>query len=107
MPENVDWVLDHFSMPNHLFERLSKVYPTFKQELPKMEMWYLANPKKRKKNHYRFIINWMNRIRQEKVVVRSRRDDDEFKKKVEIAEKEAAPPPPEFYEMMKKLKGLK
>jgi hypothetical protein len=30
-------------------------------ELSKAEAWYMANPKRRKKNHERFILNWLAR----------------------------------------------
>ena len=31
-------------------------------ELLKMEQWLEANPRRRKKNYNRFVINWLNRV---------------------------------------------
>ena len=30
-------------------------------ELTRAESWYIANPRKRKRNHQRFIVNWLAR----------------------------------------------
>ncbi len=38
-------------------------YIDVKSELLKMEVWLAANPKKRKKNYERFIINWLVRAK--------------------------------------------
>lgn len=41
--------------------RWEKAYPKIDvdAELAKAEIWYIANPKRRKKNHGRFITNWL------------------------------------------------
>lgn len=43
--------------------RWEKAYPNLDvdAELLKAESWYAANPKRRKKNHARFITNWLGR----------------------------------------------
>src|SRR5258708_2706946 len=100
----IEFINNHFIIHPFLLEKMNKIYPTFNDEILKMEMWYIANPKKRKKNHGRFIVNWMNKIRTEKVKTRNWKDESEFKKKMEEAEKESAPPPEEWRNMMEKLK---
>lgn len=43
-------------------ENLIKTYgeKELRQELNKMYVWLLADPRRRKKNYRRFIVNWMN-----------------------------------------------
>jgi len=99
----VDWNHTSFEFKNGTYEILNRTYPYFNEELPKMEMWYLANPKKRKKNHFRFIVNWLNRVQKEKVKVRNVKDDEKFKKGLKKMKQESAPPPKEWQELKKKL----
>ena len=101
----VEWRLDHFEIPATMFERLSRTYPYFKDELLKMEMWYLANPAKHKKNVFRFMVNWLNGVKKEKAAVRVRNDEKEFEKAIKRNELEVAPPPAEWREMMARLKS--
>lgn len=86
--------------------RMKALYPFFDEEIAKMEVWYIANPSKRKKNVHRFMVNWLNRKLEQvgghkKVVVKN-----EFIQKIEAAKHEATPPPPEWAEMMAKLRRL-
>ncbi|EHO40386.1 hypothetical protein Calab_1512 [Caldithrix abyssi DSM 13497] len=43
-------------------EHLVKTYgeKELRQELNKMYVWLLADPRRRKKNYRRFIVNWLN-----------------------------------------------
>ncbi len=43
-------------------ENLVKIYgeKELRQELNKMYVWLLADPRRRKKNYRRFIVNWLN-----------------------------------------------
>ena len=47
---------------------LRKAYPNvdIDAELAKMEVWCLANPKKRKVHAMRFITNWLSRVKPER-----------------------------------------
>lgn len=94
-----------FEVDDETKKRLKSVYPFYEEEISKMEMWYIANPNKRKKNVHRFIVNWLSRKLEQcggkKTVVRK---DDEFIKKIEAAKAECAPPPNEWKEMMAKLR---
>jgi phage replication O-like protein O len=44
-------------------QKWSEAYPgiDIKSELKKMEVWLTANPKNKKENHERFIVNWLSR----------------------------------------------
>lgn len=101
---------DRFEIDDETRKRLNKVYPFFEQELIKMEMWYIANPAKRKKNVYRFMVNWLNKKLEQvnsapKAFVKDyKKDSEEFKKKIEDAKQECAPPPQCWSEMLAKLK---
>ncbi len=103
---------DRFEIDEETRKRLNKVYPFFEQELIKMEMWYIANPTKRKKNVYRFMVNWLNKKLEQReslpkpFVKDYKRDSVEFEKKLEIAKTECAPPPSDWTEMLLKLKRL-
>jgi len=59
--DGVIWVNDCFIITDSLLEKFRHVYPHFDKWLLKSELWYLANPKRRKKNHFRFLVNWMGR----------------------------------------------
>ncbi len=55
------------SKPPIDFDFLAKMvatygFSTLKRELNKMHLWLLADPRRRKKNYRRFIVNWMNNI---------------------------------------------
>jgi len=47
-------------------KRLKESYPAcdIQTELARMREWILANPQKRKKNWYRFIVNWLTRTQE-------------------------------------------
>ena len=98
----IAWVGDHFAIPPSIFEKLNRNYSYFKDELVKMEMWYLANPKKRKRNILIFMVNWLNTIKKEKVVIRVRNDEQDWEKKLRRNELEVASPPAEWKDMLKK-----
>ena len=104
MKDGILWVNGHFILPQSVHEKLNKTYPFFKNEIPKMEMWVLANPKKKKKNWFRFMVNWLNKIRKEKVAVCHAKTNEEFHVKQKTYEKEVAPPPPSWQELKEKLK---
>lgn len=59
--EDVMWAVDCFVISDSLLEKFNHIYPHFHKELLKAELWYLANPKRRKKNHFRYLANWMSR----------------------------------------------
>ena len=65
MPDRslVAWDGAHFFIPNSILEEFRRAYPFFGREIIKAELWYLANPRRRKKNHFRFLVNWMSRAR--------------------------------------------
>lgn len=109
----VEWnKLGHrFEFDDWTVKRLRDIYPFFDKELLKMEMWYIANPKKQKKNHYRFIVNWLNRVKINEGPPKPQAPPRDYKKeeiafrhKMEIAIKEAAPPNEGWRELMDKLK---
>lgn len=101
---------DKFQIDETTLARLKKVYPFFDKELVKMEMWYIANPAKRKKNVYRFMVNWLNKVlgqvegKTPQVSRDYRRDSNEFEEKMKKAKEECAPPPDDWRQMMEKLK---
>lgn len=84
---------------------LRKVYPFYEIELRKMEFWYVANPRKRKKNHFRFIVNWLNKVAKDQGVKKTSRDysidNTELKEKMKAYE--SSPPPSDWLELKKKL----
>lgn len=101
----VSWKEDHFEIDDVTTSLLIKTYQHFFIELQKMEMWYLANPKKRKNNHYRFMVNWLNKAHAVPPGTKVRTyvsQNKEFQENFERAVKEAAPPPKEFYDFLKK-----
>jgi len=51
------------NIQDELLEKWKETYPAIKvtQEIKKAEAWYLANPKKKRKNIDRFLVNWFNR----------------------------------------------
>lgn len=101
----VEWREIKFEIDDFTKSFLKSRYPFFERELVKMEMWYIANPKKRKKNHMRFMVSWLNRVLdKEKPGKDYKKDDNEFLKKMEKAKEEAAPPPSDWKAMMAKLK---
>lgn len=101
----VEWNIDRFEIDDETRAKFRKLNENFDAELLKMEVWYLANPKKRKKNHFRFMVNWLNHSEKKVAVVRDyKQQNEEFNEKVKKAVEEAAPPPAEWREMMAKLK---
>ena len=48
--------------PEH-FEKWQKAFPALnlKEQIAKAEAWLLANPKNKKSNYERFLVNWFNR----------------------------------------------
>jgi len=104
MVNKVEWDRISFEFDEPTRRELKVNYPQFDEEIRKMEMWYRANPKKRKKNHYRFIVNWLNRVK--KPVSRDYSiDNKRFDESMKQAIAEASPPPPEWREMMNKIKA--
>lgn len=104
----VEWNVDHFVIDAATLARFRKTYEGFDAEVLKMENWYLANPNKsrRRKNHQRFIVNWLNANEKKikKVPQNMKKQTEEFNEKFKQAVEEAAPPPSEWREMMNKLK---
>lgn len=101
----VEWNIDRFEIDAETRVRLRKLNENFDAELLKMEAWYLANPKKRKKNHFRFMVNWLNHAQKKVTIIKDYKlQNEEFKENLKKAEEEAAPPPQEWREMMQKLK---
>lgn len=100
----IDWNLDRFVIDDPTKLKLKAIYPSFESELAKMEMWYLANPRKRKKNHYRFMVNWLNKSQSlPKPAIRDyKRENAEFKEKLMSIER--TPPPPEWAALKERLK---
>jgi hypothetical protein len=85
------------NITNQHREIWSKAYPAINisQELAKMEAWIMANPKNKKSNWERFIVNWFTKAQQNapRVQVQSRppptpRNMDEVLKVKEVTEKE-------------------
>lgn len=46
-----------------------------RQELNKMVIWLKADPKRRKKNYRKFVVNWMNR-REKPLYIKYERDEE-------------------------------
>jgi hypothetical protein len=46
-----------------MIERFIACYPGLdvRQEIRSMQEWWLANPRRHRKNQYRFAVNWLNR----------------------------------------------
>uniref|UniRef100_A0A6M3IMX1 Uncharacterized protein n=1 Tax=viral metagenome TaxID=1070528 RepID=A0A6M3IMX1_9ZZZZ len=59
------WECEYFFVPMEYYLRLKDIYPQVdvERELNNMYMWLDANPRKRKKNYKRFIVNWLNHAR--------------------------------------------
>jgi len=55
---------EKLEIPEPFLKKLKESFPSIdvESEIKKMEAWLLANPKKRKKNYARFIVNWLSRI---------------------------------------------
>ena len=101
----ISWNVDRFEIPQDLLLRLRRAYQDFDNELIKIESWYLANPRKRKKNIHRFIVNWMNKTKPKTVSRNYKAQTDEFIKMMKRSEEEACEPPDEWAKMKLKLKG--
>ena len=105
----VYWNVDHFLMDTSTEDRLKKLYPAFDKELIKMESWYLANPTKRKKNNYRFIVNWLNKTLDKPETTKKMPKDyssinaHQEEKIKQWKEEGSAPPPPEWTKLKQKL----
>jgi len=100
------WGQGRFIISEETKSKLRRVYSDFDRQLEKMEMWYIANPTKRKKNHYRFIVNWCNKTKQKQEIFRTySKENEEQKKKIEEMKKECAPPPSEWALLKARLKG--
>ncbi len=54
-----------FHVPPELMKTWSKAYPMFavEPEIRKAEAWYLANPERQKKQHGRFLNNWLSNVK--------------------------------------------
>ena len=52
----------YFGMSHYWIEEWERIYAPLDvmRELEKMVQWLDANPKRHKKNYYRFVINWLN-----------------------------------------------
>lgn len=68
---------------------LRTIYPNLESELKKMEAWLFANPKRKKEDYLRFIVNWMNKTvlhKQQEIkpepIDRYKIENDEFNKKM-------------------------
>ena len=46
-----------------MIEHFIAIYPGLdvRQEIRNMQEWWAANPRRRKKNEYRFVVGWLNR----------------------------------------------
>ena len=66
----------------------------------KAEAWYVANPKKQKRSHFRFLVNWMNKVAKEQKPYQkaAQTRDDHY-----VNPKEYAPPPPEWRNLKKRM----
>lgn len=53
------------NIPREKIDKWCKAFPIIdvEQELKKMEAWLSANPKRRKKNYEKFIVNWLLRAK--------------------------------------------
>ncbi len=53
------------NIPEEKLEKWKETFPfvNVEIELKKMEAWLTANPKRRKKNYERFIVNWLKRTK--------------------------------------------
>lgn len=56
-------VTKYFTIADWLIDEWEKTYSPLNVagELEKMVLWLDANPKRRKKNYNRFVINWLNK----------------------------------------------
>lgn len=99
------WLQTRFIIPEELLNKLRRTYEGFDHELGKMEMWYLANPTKRKKNHHRFIVNWLNKKKTLVTTFRTyNKENAELKVKIDKMREEATPPPTEWQILKERLK---
>lgn len=99
------WGQGRFIISEETKSKLRRVYSDFDRQLEKMEMWYIANPTKRKKNHYRFIVNWLNKNKTIATTFRTyNKENEELKEKIEKMQAECAPPPSEWQILKKRLK---
>ena len=98
----ITWNTTHFQIPPEVRGKLQRVYPQFNSELPRMEMWVIANPQKKKKNWYRFMVNWLNKGVKQKVQERKIADDTGWRSKHKKMVEEAAPPSAEFKEFLRR-----
>lgn len=56
-------VTEYFHVPEWRILEWEKIYSPLnvRHEIAKMQQWLEANPRRRKKNYHRFIINWLNK----------------------------------------------
>lgn len=54
---------EYFQVPEWRILEWEQLYAPLnvRMELLKMHQWLEANPRRRKKNYHRFIINWLNK----------------------------------------------
>lgn len=62
---SVTWKNDAFDVPDALLEKWRAAYPgvDVSQEIAKATCWYLSNPRKRKRDHGRFLNGWLSRAK--------------------------------------------
>lgn len=59
--EEVAWVENQFILSESILAAFRHAYPYFDREITRAALWYEANPHRQKRNHFRFLLNWMNR----------------------------------------------
>lgn len=57
----IEWDGKHFLIGDEQLADFRHAYHFFDKQIVRAELWYQANPKRIKKNHFRFIVNWMNK----------------------------------------------
>jgi hypothetical protein len=87
---SVYFVEDHFQFEEEKLKEDWKVAYKgidIEREIKKAEAWYVANPKKRKKSHHRFLVNWLSRAKKKVVMPRPawKQEEREF---VKLSEEE-------------------
>jgi len=56
-------MIEHFKVSDCVLAEWEQAYSPLnvRQEIAKMQEWLTANPRRRKKNYNRFVINWLNK----------------------------------------------
>ena len=66
---------EYFHIAEWRVTELEQIYSPLdvRSEIAKMQLWADANPKRRKDNWYRFVINWLNKAHAQAISARFER----------------------------------